>query len=279
MIDLDLIMKCKKLISDADAVLIGAGSGLSTAAGLEYGGKRFTDNFASYIEKYNLKDMYSAAFYPYSTLEEKWGYFSRHIKINRYDAQVGKLYLDLLKMVEDKNYFVLTTNADSQFFRANYDKNKIFATQGDYDKFQCEKACHDKLYYNEETIKQMVEQQFDCKIPSELIPICPVCGGNLVAHLRMDGYFVENEEWETASRRYSNFIKQFQNKKLVLLEFGVGFNTPSIIRWPFEQITLAYADSTLIRVNKENVESRYNISQKNIMIKGDIAEFISKLTL
>lgn len=277
MIDLDLIMKSKKLISEGDAVLIGAGSGLSTAAGLEYSGKRFTDNFSDYIEKYNLTDMYSAGFYPYPTLEEKWGYFSRHIKLNRYDAVASKVYLDLLKLVEDKEYFVITTNVDAQFLKAGFDHDKVFATQGDYGKLQCEKACHDTLYDNENIITRMVEEQSDCRVPSELIPICPVCGGNLVAHLRIDGYFVENEDWKAASNNYSKFIKESQNKNLVLIELGVGFNTPSIIRWPFEQMAISHENITLIRINKDNVQAKFNIPSKSILIREDISDYLAEI--
>ncbi len=279
MISNKTILKCKKLIDKCDVLLIGAGSGLSTAAGLSYSGKSFTDNFADYIQKYNLTDMYTAGFFPFPTLEEKWGYFSRHIKLNRYDAEVGKVYNDLMKLVKIKNYFVITTNVDAQFFKAGFDQNRVFATQGDYGKFQCSKPCHDTLYDNEAIISQMVQQQFDCRIPTELIPMCPVCGENLITNIRINDSFVENDDWKSASTRYSNFIDQLENKKVVLLELGVGFNTPIIIRWPFEKITELHNNCTLIRVNYNNVQNYLNISDKSLHIEEDIADFFENMTL
>ncbi|MBU2644321.1 Sir2 silent information regulator family NAD-dependent deacetylase [bacterium] len=278
MIPETVIAVCQKLIQVSDAILIGAGSGLSAAAGLAYSGKRFTDNFADYIERFPLTDMYSSGFYPFPTREEKWGYFSRHIKLNRYDAEAGKVYSDLLQLVESKNYFVITTNVDAQFFKAGFAADQVFATQGDYGKFQCEKACHDTLYDNEQSINQMVTQQSDCRIPAELIPVCPVCGKNLVTHLRIDGYFVENSDWKAASRHYQDFVNAVKNQKLVLLELGVGFNTPVIIRWPFERMAKTHTQSTLIRVNKDNVHASYSEQERNILIKADIADFLERMS-
>jgi NAD-dependent SIR2 family protein deacetylase len=262
MIDKAMLEDCKKVIENSEGILIGAGAGLSTAAGLEYGGRRFEDNFFDYIEKYQLSDMYSSAFYPFPTLEEKWGYFSRHIQLNRYATLASKLYFDLFEIVKSKDYFVITTNADSLFFRAGFAPEKIFATQGDYGKLQCEKACHETLYDNEEIVKTMVARQKNCRIPTELLPICPVCGEGLVPHLRIDQYFVENDDWRRAAKRYLDYYRSIEGKKLVLLELGVGFNTPSIIRWPFEKMAIANENSTLIRVNKENTQSTHTIPQK-----------------
>lgn len=277
MISEKYIQESRMLIHEADAILIGAGSGLSSAAGLSYGGKRFSDNFADYIAKYKLTDMYSSAFYPWPTLEEKWGYFSRHIKMNRFDFEVTKPYKDLLELVKNKEHFVLTTNADALFEKAGFDTSRIFATQGDYTKFQCALACSDTLYDNKQMVFDMVEQQQDCRIPLELLPICPNCGGELVPHLRINGYFVENDDWHAASKRYRNFVRNSAHKKLVLLELGVGFNTPSIIRWPFEQLSAKYAKSSFIRVNMDNVESSYPVSGNSVLLKADIAEFVDAL--
>jgi NAD-dependent SIR2 family protein deacetylase len=190
------INKARNLIKDADHILIGAGAGLSTAAGLLYSGERFTNNFQDFIAKYNFTDLYSSSFYPFKTQEEKWAYFSRHIKLNRFDAEVGIPYFELLKLVETKNYFVLTTNVDALFHKAGFDKAKVFMVQGDYGKNQCAKGCHKILYDNEKLIKEMVLTQKDCMIPTALIPKCPVCGGDMAANLRGDEYFVEDEESE-----------------------------------------------------------------------------------
>lgn len=271
--DKNSIEKSKQLIAQSEAILIGAGAGLSTAGGLKYSGKRFNDNFADYIEKYQLTDMYSSAFYPFPSPEEKWGYFSRHIKLNRFDAPVGQVYDDLWQMVKHKPHFVITTNADAQFYKSGFESENIFATQGDYAKFQCKVGCHDTLYDNEEIIHNMVLRQQDLKIPTELLPICPKCGEDLVAHLRIDNHFVENSDWHQAKDHYVRFINKHKNKKLVLLELGIGFNTPSIIRWPFEQMAIAFKKSTLIRINYDNVDARYGIPDKSILLKGDISQF------
>lgn len=273
----DTIITLRKLVDESDTILIGAGSGLSTAGGLNYEGKRFTENFADFIAEYNLTDMYSSAFYPFKTKEEKWAYFSRHIKLNRYDVEVLGVYKNLLKLVENKNYFVITTNGDGQFEEAGFDTNKLFATQGDYRKFQCSKPCHDRLYDNEEMVMKMVELQSNCKIPSELIPKCPVCGEDLAPHLRMDGSFVEDEDWHKCSKRYTNFVRLAKDKKLLLLELGIGFNTPSIIRWPFEQLSIKYRNSYLVRLNKDNIEPSYPISDNNLLLKVDITEMLDRI--
>jgi len=277
MISSENIEKTRQLIAESDAILIGAGAGLSTAAGIAYSGKRFTDNFADFIERYKLTDMYSSGFYPFKTLEEKWGYFSRHIKLNRFDAVAGKVYTELFKLVKNKNYFVITTNVDYQFLKARFDAQKLFATQGDYGKFQCQKACHDRLYDNEEVIAEMVEKQSDCRIPSDLVPYCPVCGGNMVSHIRIDDNFIENADWKAARERYVNFVRQSIDRQFVMLELGVGFNTPVIIRWPMEQIAMNYTNSTLIRVNKDHVQPSYAIQDKSLLMAGDIAEFVENL--
>jgi len=219
--------------------------------------------------------MYSAAFYPYSTLEARWGYFSKYIKINRFDVPVGQVYHDLLELVKNKNYFVITTNADAQFEKSGFDLQKLFAVQGDYSKFQCETPCHNNLYDNENMVKAMVEQQTNFSIPSVLLPKCPVCGANLVPHLRKDNAFVENEEWEQANERYKNFVRESVGKKMLLLELGVGFNTPSIIRWSFEQLSISNPKHTLMRINKDDAQASMAIFSKNILVQGDIADFMT----
>lgn len=275
MIDKQIIEQSIARIKAADKIIIGAGSGLSTAAGLNYGGKRFQDNFADFISKYPLSDMYSAAFYPFATPEERWAYFSRHILINRFNAPVGQPYKDLLEVVQNKDYFLLTTNVDAQFQRAGFNTSKLFATQGDYGMFQCSKPCNNTLYHNHKMVNDMAAQQSNCKIPSALIPICPNCGEALEPHLRKDQYFVENDDWHMANNNYINYVRQIKQEKVVFLELGVGFNTPSIIRWPFEQLSKQLTNACLIRVNMDDVQANYQISDQSILCQGDIAEFIT----
>jgi len=255
------IANARKIFTDADFVIIGAGAGLSDAAGLKYNGKRFSDNFGQFIAKYKFTDLYTSSFYPFETEEERWAYWAKHISINRYDIGATQLYLDLHRLVKDKEYFVITTNVEGQFAKAGFDKQKIFAVQGDYAYFQCAKACHPKLYYNEELVDAMIKQTNDCKIPSDLVPHCPVCGGPMDVNLRKDSYFVEDENWKTAIANYQFFIGRAKEGKTVLIELGVGFNTPGIIKYPFEEMVFKFPSFSLIRLNSLHPDG-YPINEK-----------------
>lgn len=264
----------KKAIDNADYILIGAGAGLSTAAGIEYAGKRFSDNFQEFIDKYQMTDMYSSGFYPFKTSEEKWAYWAKHIDVNRYSVGKTDVYEKLLKLVEDRDYFVITTNVEHQFWINGFDDERIFATQGDYGQLQCSKPCHDKLYDNEEIIKQMVSETVDCRIPSSLVPKCPVCGEEMETNLRCDDKFVQDENWYRMYERYSEFLEKIEGIKVVFLEFGIGFNTPAIIRYPFEQMTFDNPDATLIRLNKDYADAIPQNKDKTISFDESIEEIL-----
>lgn len=263
-----------KKIYESDYILIGAGAGLSTAAGIDYTGKRFTDNFGDFILKYSMKDMYSSGFYPFKTSEEKWAYWARHINVNRYQVGETDVYKKLLKLVENKDYFVLTTNVEHQFWINGFEDKRIFATQGDYGFLQCGEACHDKLYYNEELIKEMLDKTEDCKIPSDLVPKCPVCGAEMETNLRKDNLFVEDEKWHDANKRYMDFLHKITGENIVFLEMGVGFNTPGIIRYPFEQMTYDNPNATLIRLNKDYANAIKENKSKTISFDENIEEIL-----
>ena len=231
------IEKLKNEIETAEAIVIGAGAGMSVAAGFSYSGERFERYFADFHKKYGITDMYSGGFYPYHSLEEYWAWWSRHIYINRYEIGVGKPYTDLLNIIKDREYFVLTTNVDHQFQMAGFDKQRLFYTQGDYGLWQCSKACHDKTYDNEKTVRRMVKEQKDMKIPTDLIPKCPICGAPMTMNLRCDNSFVQDEGWYAAANRYENFIRRHKGVHVLFLELGVGMNTPVIIKYPFWKMT------------------------------------------
>ncbi|MCD7886278.1 MAG: Sir2 silent information regulator family NAD-dependent deacetylase, partial [Clostridiales bacterium] len=216
----DNINRLKKELETADAIVIGAGAGLSASAGMSYDGERFEKYFSDFHRKYGITDMYSGGFYPFDTFEEYWAWWSRHILVNRYEAGVGKPYTDLLELVKDKDYFVLTTNVDHQFQLAGFDKKRLFYTQGDYGLWQCSKPCHSKTYDNEEAVRQMVNEQKDMKIPSELVPHCPICGAPMNVNLRCDDTFVEDKGWHAASERYSLFLRRHQRMRTLFLELG-----------------------------------------------------------
>ncbi len=233
----DKLSRLKDKIAAADAIVIGAGAGLSTSAGFDYSGERFEKYFADFHKKYGITDMYSGGFYPFETLNEYWAWWSRHILVNRYNAPVGKPYSDLLKAVSDKDYFVLTTNVDHRFQLAGFDKKRLFNTQGDYGLWQCSEPCCNETFDNENAVRTMVKEQCNMKIPDELIPRCPHCGKPMAMNLRCDNSFVQDEGWYTAAERYEEFIRRHRNLHILFLELGVGFNTPGIIKYPFMQMT------------------------------------------
>ncbi len=226
-----------KALEEAEAVIIGAGAGLSASAGFVYNGERFQAYFSDFEEKYGFHDMYSGGFYPYKTLEEYWAYWSRYIYLNRYMDPPKPVYEDLLELIKDKDYFVLTTNVDHCFQKAGFEKERLFYTQGDYGLFQCSEPCCQETWDNEEIIGEMIRRQDHMKIPRDLVPHCPHCGKPLTMNPRADDTFVQDEGWYQASRRYSRFLTAHQDRKILFLELGVGYNTPVIIKYPFWQMT------------------------------------------
>ena len=263
----------------AEAVLIGAGAGLSAAAGMSYSGARFARHFSDFAQKYGIRDMYSGGFYPFDTLEEYWAWWSRHILINRYECPVGRPYLDLLALVQSKDFFVLTTNVDHQFQRSGFDKDRLFYTQGDYGLWQCANACHARTYDNECSVRQMVRAQRDMKIPADLIPRCPVCGAPMTMNLRCDARFVQDEGWYAAQRRYDVFLRNHAGARLLLLELGVGFNTPGIIKAPFWSMAAENAGAVYVCVNLGEAFCPREIAQRSICIDGDLARVLEQLAL
>ena len=264
------IQTLREWLNGAEAIVIGAGAGLSTAAGFTYGGERFRRYFTDFADKYGFRDMYSGGFYPYSTLEEFWAYWSRYIYINRYDQPAGKPYEDLLALVRGKNYFVLTTNVDHRFQVAGFDKARLFYTQGDYELFQCSVPCHNKTYDNEAQIRAMLKAQKDMRIPSELVPRCPVCGEPMAMNLRSDDTFVEDEGWHAASRRYEAFLRENAGKKVLFLELGVGMNTPGIIKYPFWQMTYRNKNARYACINLEIAYAPKEIADCSVCIPSDL---------
>ena len=268
--------KAYDAIDDADHILVGAGAGFSAAAGIEYSGKRFEDNFKDFIEKYGLTDMYSSGFYPFETPEEKWAYWSRHVYMNRYSIGKTGLYEQLLNLVKDKDYFILTTNVEHQFWINGFEEDRIFATQGDYGLFQCSEPCHRKLYSNKDFVFKAIENINDCRIPSDLIPKCPVCGKEMALNIRVDNTFVEDEKWTEMHNNYSRYLENVdEDKNIVFLELGVGFNTPSIIRYPFEQMTYDNPNTTLIRLNRSSAQAIPENKDKTICFDEKISEIFA----
>lgn len=273
----DTLQRLKHEIRTADAILIGAGAGLSTSAGFIYTGKRFTDTFADFISKYGFRDMYSGGFYPFETLEEHWAYWSRYIYINRYQDAPKDTYADLLALVQGKDYFVLTTNVDHCFQKAGFDKHRLFYTQGDYGLWQCSRPCHDKTYDNEAVIRKMVAEQKDMRVPSELVPRCPVCGAPMSMNLRADSTFVEDEGWRRAAERYQDFVRRHEGMRVLYLELGVGMNTPGIIKYPFWKMVYQNPRAAYACVNLSEAYCPAEIRKRSICIDEDIGKVLKKL--
>ncbi len=257
--------------------MIGAGAGLSSAAGFTYIGERFEKYFSDFAEKYGIRDMYAGGFYPFSTQEEFWAYWSRYVYINRYMDAPEPVYDELLKLVAGKDYFVITTNVDHCFQKAGFDKKRLFYTQGDYGLFQCSEPCCQETFDNEVVIREMTARQKDMKVPSELLPICPHCGRPMTMNLRCDDSFVEDEGWHSAAERYENFLRTRAGQRLLFLELGVGYNTPVIIKYPFWQMTAKNPNATYACVNQGQAVCPGEIKKQAICIDGDIGEVLSQL--
>ena len=288
------VERLKEALKTADAVVAGAGAGLSASAGFVYTGERFRQYFSDFEEKYDFYDMYSGGFYPYDTPEEHWAYWSRYIYINRYMDAPKPVYDKLYELVKDKDYFVLTTNVDHCFQKAGFDKHRLFYTQGDYGLFQCSRPCHQNTYDNETVIRKMVEAQGyvidengglilpegitpKMAIPTELIPYCPECGKPMSMNLRADNTFVEDEGWHRASERYADFLRRHQNMKVLFLEAAVGFNTPTIVKYRFWHMVSEWKDAVYACLNYGEAYAPDEIKKKSICINGDIGEILNLL--
>lgn len=271
------IERLSQQLAGSDAIVIGAGAGLSTSAGFTYTGERFAHYFPDFIARYHFPDMYSGGFYPFDTLEEHWAYWSRYIFCNRYLDAPKPVYQELLSLVQDKDYFVLTTNVDHQFQKAGFDRHRLFYTQGDYGLWQCMEPCHQKTYDNEEAVRQMVAGQRDMRIPTKLVPRCPVCGKPMTMNLRSDNTFVEDEGWHRAAGRYHDFLRRHDGLKVLFLELGVGANTPAIIKYPFWKMTYANPNAAYACINFGEAFAPPEIRGRSICINADIGDVLAWL--
>lgn len=288
------INKLKAEIETADAIVIGAGAGLSTAAGYSYSGERFDKYFADFRDKYGIKDMYSGGFYPFPNMETFWAWWARHIYINRYDQPQNAVYTNLLNLVKNKNYFVITTNVDHQFQLAGFEKKRLFYMQGDYGLWQCRKGCKQITVDNEKQVREMLiatgfiqenngkYEIRDCsnwkmEIPTALIPLCSDCDEPMTMNLRCDDSFVQDDGWYAAKNRYDNFIKQHEKLHILYLELGVGANTPVWIKYPFWQQTLKNPQAIYACVNYREAYVPAAINTQSICIDADIADILARL--
>ncbi len=268
----------EKLVG-ADAIVIGAGAGLSAAAGLDYSGPQFKKDFADYIAKYGFPDLYSSSFHEFPTEEEPWTRWARHIAYAPFRPEAFPLCRELLGLVAGRNYFVITTNVDAQFRKAGFDPEKIFEVQGDYGLMQCAVGCHPKVYSDKTTVEEILRHSHDLTVDRKYVPVCPVCGGNMDVHVRKDQFFVQDERWDGEAIRYEQFMTRYADKgSIVLLELGIGFNTPAIIRFPFEQVTYRNPRATLIRLNTDYPEGARENASRTISFTENMSRVIAALT-
>lgn len=285
------IKKLSEEIDKSDAIVIGAGSGLSTSAGFTYTGKRLQKYFKDFVEKYNIPDMYSGGFMMMELDPQiNWAYWARYIYINRYIKTPKPVYDKLYDIVKDKDYFVITTNVDHQFQMSGFDKNRLFYTQGDYGLFQTLDGENKKTYDNKDWVMKAMEAQGFIKdkdgifqipsdgnikmsIPTELIPKSPG-GKDVKMNLRADDSFVEDRGWHLASDRYYEFLKNHEDKNMLYLELGVGSNTPVIIKYPFWQMTYENENATYVCLNYNEAFCPIEIENRSICIEKDIGEVL-----
>ncbi len=273
----DNIPRLRRAVDEADAVVVGAGAGLSAAAGFTYSGERFKKHFSDFAEKYGFSDMYSGGFYPFPAPEEFWAYWSRYIFINRYTDAPKPVYDRLLTLISGKDFFVITTNVDHCFQKAGFDKRRLFYTQGDYGLFQCSKPCRQETFDNEPVIRQMLERQRDMRVPTELLPRCPRCGRPMTLNLRSDDRFAEDEGWHEAAERYESFLRAHKSGKVLYLELGVGFNTPGIIKFSFWRMTAENPGAVYSCVNNGQAVCPSEIANRSILLDADISQVLKDL--
>lgn len=282
-------------LAQADAMLVGAGAGLSTAAGLSYGGARFQKYFFDFAEKYGIHDMYTGGFYPFPSPEVYWAWWSRHIYFNRYVDAPSDLYPTLRQLVAGKDYFVLTTNVDHQFQRSGFDKRRLFYTQGDYGLLQSVQPEVARTYDNREMVEAMLEAQgfvrgadsiFDVPssgklkmvVPKELVPVCPDDGRAMMVSVRCDSRFVEDAGWHAAQARYKAFLAAHEDDAILYLELGVGLNTPVIIKYPFWYYTKMNPNAFYTSINLSGAACSSSIRKRSLCIEADIGKVLHDLT-
>lgn len=271
-----LALAAQKL-SKADCIVIGGGAGLSDAAGLHYAGPAFERYFAAFIARYGFTDLYTSSFHPFKTAEERWAYWAAHIRYARYAPQAMALYKNLYRLVQGKPCFVITTNVDHQFRKAGFPAEGIFAVQGDYGRFQCARRCHDTLYDNEAAITRMLALTENCRIPPSLVPTCPRCGEALDVYVHKDQFFVMGDAWHEDQRRYADFLQSHENQRIVFFELGVGFNTPGIIRIPFEQFAHSNPNATLLRANRDHPGGPKENAGRTLSFSEDMSRLVAQL--
>lgn len=274
------IEQAARMIREADYILLGAGAGMSAAAGAQYGGKFFQEHFGEFQKLYGngpyMRDMYLAGFYPFPDEAAFWGFWSKLALTAGADLDVTPLHRTLLNAFEDKKLFLLTTNADHQFEKAGLPAEQVFATQGSYNLIQCKQGCHQKTYHAVSLFRRMNAARRDGKIPAQMVPQCPVCGGPMAMNLRTDSHFVQDKTWYAAEKRFGDFLNECMDQKTVLVELGVGFNTPTIIRFPFEHLAQEHENISLVRLNiREGAVVPQSFGDRVVGIDADMAKSIA----
>lgn len=264
-----------KTLDEADAIIVGIGSGMGAADGFKYVGPRFEDNFGDFIEKYNWFDLFQGSVFDFESLEEEWAFFSRFVDINYLSQPLGESFVRLKDILKNRNHYIITTNADNAFEIANYDMDKVFHVQGKYNLLQCSKGCHSKRYRNDDLMREMVEKQKNMEVPSNLIPYCPKCGTPMELNRRdHDDYMVEDWEFEVEKERFLDYLHNHIDQKILFLELGVGYMAPQIIKHPFQQLVGKHPNTMYMTVNIKNYNIPNQIRDRTIWVNQDIHELL-----
>lgn len=264
-----------KALNEADAIIIGIGSGMAAADGFKYVGPRFENNFGDFIEKYNWFDLFQGSVFDFESLEEEWAFFSRFVDVNYLSQPLGESFVRLKNILKDRNHYIITTNADNAFEIADYDMDKVFHIQGKYNLMQCSKGCHNRRYRNDDLMREMVERQENMEIPSELVPYCPQCGASMELNRRdHDDCMVEDEEFEIEKERFLDYLNDHIEQKILFLELGVGYMAPQIIKHPFQKLVEKHPNAMYMTVNIKNYNIPKQIRDRTIWLKEDIYDLL-----
>ena len=265
------------LIQESDAIVVGIGAGMSAADGFLYIGERFEHAFPDFIEKYQLLDMLQASLYDFEDWEEYWAFQSRFVALNYLDQPLGASYVYLRELLAQKPHHIITTNADNAFAIAGYDSNNVFHIQGEYALWQCSNHCHQQTYRDDAKIRQMIAEQTNMRIPSELIPRCPKCNAPFEINKRNEEKgMVEDADFHAQAKRYHAFLDAHSKGKVLYLEIGVGHTTPQFIKHPFQQRVAENPDALFVTLNHKHYRIPLAIRPQTVQFTGHIAELIQQ---
>jgi NAD-dependent SIR2 family protein deacetylase len=267
-------------IHEADRVVIGAGSGLSAAAGLDFGDRAdFAARFPALVKR-GLKAAYEMI--GYSDLSEAafWGYWAVHVTQMRFADGRNPVYEGLRRLVAGKDRFVLTSNVDAMFVRNGFDPERVWSIQGDYAFMQCLRPCTPEVWPSEPVLQRAlaaIDSETQEVGDPDCIPRCIRCGGDVFLNVRGGRWFVENP-YQAQMERWRRWINGKSNERLLLMDIGSGFNTPGVIRWPMERMALQVPTARLVRINPQDARVPHESGGRGLSLSTGAREAIDAIT-